>query len=119
MEPMQIDSRMLLQLGAILVSLAGAWAVAKTQIKTMLEQQSKDSKELSALNQRMDSVEANDAVFQSRIDVLAEISSVANLKDSNREIASIIERLNNLETESGRMHTMHNTVHPRILSPNE
>ena len=38
MDPMQIDSRMLLQLGAILVSLAGAWAVAETQIKTMLEQ---------------------------------------------------------------------------------
>jgi len=119
MEPMQVDSRMLLQLGAVLVSLAGAWAVAKTQIKTMLEQQAKDSHELSTLNQRMDSVEANDAVFQSRINVLSEISSVSNLKSSNREIATILERLKSLELECTRLHKMHNTVHPRILSPKE
>ena len=111
MEPLALDSRMLLQIGAIIVSLAGAFAVAKEQIKNILELQQEDTQELASLNVRLDKVEANDAVFQSKITILSEINSVSALEQKNRERGAIKSKLIMLEKEVERLRELHNGNH--------
>lgn len=111
MEPLALDSRMLLQIGAIIVSLAGAFAVAKAQIKNILERQQEDTQELASLNVRLDKVEANDAVFQSKITILSEINSVSALEQKNRERGAIKSKLIMLEKEVERLRELHNGNH--------
>ena len=111
MEPLALDSRMLLQIGAIIGSLAGAFAVAKAQIKNILERQQEDTQELASLNVRLDKVEANDAVFQSKISILSEINSVSALEQKNRERGAIKSKLVMLEKEVERLRELHNGNH--------
>ena len=56
------ESKLLLQLGGLVAATAVAWGVTKTTVKSIVEQQNKDSGELPSLNSRMDAVEATEAV---------------------------------------------------------
>ncbi len=109
---MEFGVRELIQFATLLASLAGAFAVVKSQLSRVIEDLAKLSRELEELGRRLDRVEASDAVFESKIEVLGEISSVRALEIRNREYASMLERVKSLELETSRLHTMHNTSHP-------
>ena len=92
------ESKLLLQLGGLVPATAVAWGVTKTTIKSIVEQQNKDSGELASLNSRMDAVEATEAVQNKQLTTHGEISSVANLDHRSRFEADTTARLKHLET---------------------
>ena len=109
------ESKLLLQLGGLVAATAVAWGVTKTTIKSIVEQQNKDSAELASLNSRMDAVEATEGVQNKQLSTHAEISSVANLDHRSRFEADTAARLKHLETSMDRrlvtLEKLHNGEH--------
>ena len=111
---MEFGARELVQFGTLLASLAGAFAVVKSQLARVIQDLSKVMRELEMLNSRLDSVEATDAVFTAKINTLTEINSVNALEKRNREIADMSARLRVAETRIEENAKMHNGTHKPI-----
>ena len=111
---MEFGIRELVQFGTLLASLAGAFAVVKSQLSRVIEDLAKVMRELEMLNSRLDSVEATDAVFTAKINTLTEINSVNALEKRNREIADMSARLRVAETRIEENAKMHNGTHKSV-----
>ena len=111
---MEFGIRELVQFGTLLASLAGAFAVVKSQLSRVIEDLAKVMRELEMLNSRLDAVEATDAVFTSKINTLTEINSVNALEKRNREIADMSARLRVAETRIEENAKMHNGTHKSV-----
>ena len=86
MEPIALDARMLIQLAAVLASLSGAWMLVRTQVKNLLKSRDEMKQNIQEIYNKLDKVEAGDAVKSSQIKVLAHILSPDNLERRNREL---------------------------------
>ena len=116
---MELGPRELMTLVTVLSGLAATWGMVRTQLGRAREDLNAITKELAQLNQRLDIVESTEAVQNNKLDVHATINSVASLDKRARFEAETIARLAQLEAETGRMHTMHNTVHLPVPSPSK
>lgn len=114
---MELGPRELMTLGTVLSGLAATWGMVRSQLGRARDDLNTITKELAQLNQRLDIVESTEAVQNNKLDVHATINSVASLDKRARFEAETSARLGQLEAESGRMHTMHNTVHLPVPSP--
>tara|TARA_R100001129_G_scaffold186085_1_gene176406 strand:- start:1292 stop:1636 length:345 start_codon:yes stop_codon:yes gene_type:complete len=109
---MEFGARELVQFGMVLASLAGAFAVVKSQLARVLEDLKGINKEMETFNVRLDAAESERAVFKSKLDILAEINSVKTLEKRNREVADIQARLKVNESQLKSLSDMHNGTHP-------
>lgn len=107
-----VDIKFLITLGGIIFSVAGAAAVGKMQIKTILESLADVEKRLRDIDKRIDNLESGHEVIQSRVNVLSEINSVSALASHNKQLAKMEVSINHLEKEVDRQHKMHNGSHP-------
>ena len=78
-----IDARLLITLGGILFSVAGAAAVGKMQIKVILEQLADIESRLRVIDQRVDQTE----ITSQRVDVLSAMMSPAEREKANLDHA--------------------------------
>ena len=101
---MEIDLRLIFQIVSIAVAIAGALAVAKQQLKTVIEAQTKDQRRLSNIANAVDKIETGSAAFEavveSKLKIISKILSVDNLEKRNREMENIQVRLDGLRTVS-------------------
>ena len=109
---MEFGVREIVQFGTLLASLAGAFAVVKSQLSRVIEDLEQINKELDSLNVRLDAAESQRSVFSSKIEILAEINSVSALERRNREIADIQARTKVIESKIVSFDKMHNGSHP-------
>ena len=86
---MEFGVRELVQFGTLLASLAGAFAVVKSQLSRVIQDIKYINTELHELNTRLDRAEADSAVVKHQNEVFGTILSPANLKDLNRSIAEL------------------------------
>lgn len=111
-----IDIRLIVTLGGILFSVAGAAAVGKMQIKVIQETLSDIEGRLRKIDMRIDQLENAESVIRQRLDILAKMNSPENLRRDHMQIANILADVAYLKSEAERMHKIHNGVHPPVVS---
>jgi len=112
MEPIALDARMLIQLAAVLASLSGAWMLVRTQVKNLLKSRDEMKQNIQEIYNKLDKVEAGDAVKSSQIKVLAHILSTDNLERRNRELGRLITEIEDVKVRVTSVERMHNGKHP-------
>ena len=83
---MEFGARELVQFGTLLASLAGAFAVVKSQLARVIQDIKNMNTELHELNTRLDRTEADSAVIKHQNGVFGTILSPSNIKELNKHI---------------------------------
>ena len=90
---MEVDVKLLLQIGSILVAIAGAMAVARTQLKGVIHTVEEITDRISKLAIDLDKVENSGISFESeirtRLNVMTNILSVERLESQHRELEQL------------------------------
>ena len=110
---MELGTRELVQFISLVATLAGAFAVVKSQLSRVIEDLKKVMSEMDLINQRLDTIESGSAVFKHQVNVLGGILSPSNLDKQSREIAEVKKEVTYLREAADRMYKMHNGVHPK------
>lgn len=75
---MELGTRELVQFISLVATLAGAFAVVKSQLARVIEDLKKVMSEMDLINQRLDTIESGSAVFKHQVNVLGNILSPAS-----------------------------------------
>ena len=110
---MELGARELVQFISLVATLAGAFAVVKSQLARVIEDLKKVMSEMDLINQRLDAIESGSAVFKHQVNVLGGILSPSNLDRQSREIAEVKKELTYLREAADRLYKMHNGTHPK------
>ena len=111
-----IDIRLLITLGGILFSVAGAAAVGKIQISNIMQGLQDIEKRLRAVDKRIDLLETATETQEQRLKILAAMSSPENMRRDHMQIADVLANVNFLRDEVERLRKIHNGVHPPVAS---
>ena len=111
---MEFGARELVQFGTLLASLAGAFAVVKSQLARVIQDIKNMNTELHELNTRLDRTEADSAVIKHQNGVFGTILSPSNLKELNKHIAELQTEMKVVHKNLDKIYEMHNGIHPPI-----
>ena len=115
---MEVDAKLGMQLAIMLATVAGGYAVVKSQLARVMEDLGnfikRYEKSKAAFDQRLDEAESQRAVFTSQIDVLKEINSVPALEHRNREMATLQAQVEVLQAQVKHLASIHNGKHPKV-----
>jgi ubiquinone biosynthesis protein UbiJ len=110
---MELGTRELVQFISLVATLAGAFAVVKSQLARVIEDLKAVQKEMEIINTRLDTIESGSAVFKHQVGVLGHILSPTNLDRQSREIAEVKKEVTYLREAADRLYKMHNGTHPK------
>tara|TARA_R100000995_G_C3480888_1_gene123829 strand:- start:397 stop:735 length:339 start_codon:yes stop_codon:yes gene_type:complete len=111
---MEFGVREVVQFGTLLASLAGAFAVVKSQLSRVIIDITTMRDELHELNTRLDKAEADSAVVKHQNGVFGTILSPSNLKELNMNIAELQTEMKVVHKNLDKLYTMHNGRHPPV-----
>jgi len=111
-----IDLRLIITLGGILFSVAGAAAVGKMQIKILQDTLHDLEQRLRKIDQRIDGLENGESVIKQRVDIMAKMNAPEVLEARHRETQKLLGDTANALERVKHLETMHNTVHPPVAS---
>ena len=111
-----IDLRLIITLGGILFSVAGAAAVGKMQIKAMQDTLHDLEHRLRKIDQRIDGLENGESVIKQRVDIIAKMNAPEVLRREHMQTANMLADISYLKAETERMHKIHNGSHPPVAS---
>ena len=106
-----IDLRLIITLGGILFSVAGAAAVGKMQIKVILENLRDIEKRLREMDRRIDSLDTATEKQEQRINILAQMSSPEILRRDHMAMATLMRDCEQLRKEMDHQLHIHNSQH--------
>jgi len=109
-----IDVRLIVTLGGILVSVAGAAAVGKMQIKAILDSLVDIEQRLRGLDKRIDVIETRQETLAQRVSVLSGMMDPSTMERRHREAATIQADIISLKSNVDKLLHMHNGRHPPI-----
>ena len=112
MEPIALDSRMLLQLAAVLASLSGAWMLVRTQVRNLIASREEMKKNIAEIYSILDKVQAGEAVKTNQLKTISKILSPDNLERQHRELGVILSGISDLKYRMQGVERMHNGTHP-------
>ena len=111
-----IDLRLLLSLGAVLVSVVAASAIVKQKLSsviTKLDELQKDyESRLRALKHRTDKQENMIDLCSAKVDVIGDILSPKELAKINRESERLIVLTESNSLRISKLESLHNGKHP-------
>lgn len=113
---MELDARMILTLGGMLVSVVSAAAIVRQKLSTVIDQLQDTEQRLRKIDQRIDLLDNGEAVVKQRLDILAKMNAPDVLERRNREVAIMLSDIAYLKDEASRMHKIHNGAHPPVAS---
>ena len=115
---MEVDARLGMQIALMLATVAGGYAVVKSQLSRVMEDLEhfikRYEKSKAIFDARLDDAESQRAVFTSQIEVLKEINSVKSLELKNREMARVQAQLEILQAQVQHLNDQHNGKHPKV-----
>ena len=109
-----IDLRLVMTLVGMLVSVAGASAVAKMQIKAILEKLDDMESRFRVLDSTTDKQETSIETLEQRMSVLSGMMSPDNLRRDHMTLAELMANVKQLRDDVNHLEKMHNTVHPPV-----
>jgi len=115
---MELTAAHAMQFVMLVGTIAGGYAVVKSQLARVMEDLESHIKAAEAhkadFDTRLDEAESQRAVFNSQIEVLKEINSVPALEIKNREIATMQANIHVLQHQVEHLHSIHNGKHPKV-----
>ncbi len=111
---MEMDAQFLFQVGAVVASLSGAWALVRAQVNTLKATQEEIKGHVDEVNRELDETENNVAVLRQQIKVLSDILSPDNLASEHKRKGQVQEQIKKLQEEVTTLQHMHNGRHPFI-----
>ena len=111
-----IDIRLVMTIAGILFSVAGASAVAKMQIKQLVEKLDDIEQRLRKMDARSDKLITATETQEQRINILAKMASHENLRRDHMQLAEIVTHVGRLQKDCERLYAMHNGTHPPVPS---
>jgi len=111
-----IDLRLVVTLGGILFSVAGASAVAKMQIKQLVDKLDDVEQRLRKIDSMYDKLHTSTETQEQRINILAKMASPENLRRDHMQLSEILTTIKNLEKGYDRLYAMHNGKHPPVAN---
>jgi chromosome segregation ATPase len=109
-----MDAQFLFQVGAVVASLSGAWALVRAQVNTLKATQEEIKSAVDEVNRELDTAENNVAVLRQQIKVLSDILSPDNLAKENSRRGEVQEQIKSLQKDVLTLQHMHNGRHPFI-----
>ena len=107
---MELDARLLLTMGGMLISVVSAAVIVKQKLATVIEQLADVEKRLRALDQRVDQSE----LTEQRVTTLSDMLAPPRREQLHRSLASMEQRIVYTEREINHLRSMHNHRHPPI-----
>lgn len=109
-----IDLRLVVTLAGMLVSVVAASAVAKMQIKVILERLDDMELRFRALDSTTDKQETNIETLGQRMSILSGMLSPDNLRRDHMTLAELLTNVRQMQDDITHLEKMHNTVHPPV-----
>ena len=109
-----IDIRLIVTLGGILFSVAGAAAVGKMQIKVIQDTLNDLEQRLRGMDKRIDIIETRQETLVQRVSVLSSMMDPSTMERRHREAATIQAEIQSLKSNVDKLLHMHNGRHPPI-----
>ena len=109
---LELDGRMLFQIGAVIASLSGAWALVKSQVKTLKENQDSMKIKMTEHGRDLDKNDNSIAVMKNQILILSGILSPNNLAKEHTRRGHIEAEVEMLMQDVSKLYDMHNGKHP-------
>jgi hypothetical protein len=109
---MEIDSRMMLTLAGMLVSVVAAFVIVKTKLQTVMEDISDIESRLRLIDKSTDSQEVTIQNHDQRLDVMSGMLAPKEREGRARETASILSEIASLRRDVDKLSHMHNGTHP-------
>ena len=113
---MELDARMILTLGGMLVSVVSAAAIVRQKLSTVIEQLADTEQRLRKIDQRIDLLDNGEAVVKQRLDILAKMNAPDVLERRNMQTATMLSDIAYLKDETARLRHQHNGSHPPVAS---
>jgi septal ring factor EnvC (AmiA/AmiB activator) len=107
---MEMDAQFLFQVGAVVASLSGAWALVRAQVNTLKATQEEIKSAVDEVNRELDDTENNVAVLRQQIKVL----SPDNLAAEHKRKGQVQEQIKSLQKDVITLQHMHNGRHPFV-----
>ncbi len=111
-----IDIRLVVSLASTLVAIAGAAAVARVQIKQLIQQLGDLEARHRGTDRRIDKLDNATESQEVRLKTLSGILSPDALRRDHYELSALISDVKYLREEVASQHRMHNTVHPPVAN---
>ena len=108
---MEVDLKLVITLAGMAVSVIGAAAVARQQIKVLIDQIQDQEQRMRAADVRADQLENLVTVQSQRVDVLSKMNAPDVLAERNRELSRFETLIQILQAEVSRLRSMHNGEH--------
>ena len=108
---MEVDLKLVITLAGMGVSVIGAAAVARQQIKVLIDQIQDQEQRMRAADVRSDQLENLVTVQSQRVDVLSKMNAPDVLAERNRELSKFETLIEILQAEVGQLRAMHNGEH--------
>jgi len=109
-----IDVKLLVTLGGILFSVAGAAAVGKMQIKAIQDTLSDIEQRIRTIDKRLDQTETRIETQHQRLSVISSMMDPMTMERRHRESAKILADIETLKSAVDKLSHMHNGRHPPI-----
>ena len=109
-----IDIRLVVSLASTLVAIAGAAAVARVQIKQLIQQLGDLEARYRGTDRRIDKLDNATESQEVRLKTLSGILSPDALRRDHYEISGALADIAYLKKESERMSKLHNGVHKPV-----
>ena len=109
-----IDLRLVLTRMGMLVSVAGASAVAKMQIKSIMEKLDDMESRFRVLDSTTDKQETNLETLGQKMSVLSGMLSPENQRREHMQTSELLTKVDQLKLDVAHLQKMHNTVHPPV-----
>jgi len=109
---MEFGVRELVQFGTLLASLAGAFAVVKSQLSRVIQDIAQMDKILNEVNTRIDQADADRAVIKHQNKVFSTILSPSKLEAQHRELSELKTEMKVVHKNLDNLYHMHNGSHP-------
>ena len=113
---MELDLRMLLTLGGMLVSVVSASVIVRQKLLMVVEQLHDIEKRLRTVDIRVDKGEVRSSTANQSLEIISGMLSPDRRERHFREIAGIEARLKSIERETTHLRDMHNSKHPKVTS---
>ena len=111
---MEVDIKIVLTVAGMLVCVVGAAAVARQQIKVLLEQVQDQEQRMREADSRSDRFENKLEVQSQRVDVLSKMNDPQILAQANRELSRFEVLIAVLRDEVSGLKKMHNGSHANV-----
>ena len=109
-----VDIRLIVTLGGILFSVAGAAAVARYQIKALVEKINDIETRIRFLDKSTDTQEVTIQNHAQRLEVMSGMLAPKERETRARETATMLTLISKLESDIENLKHMHNGNHPKI-----